>query len=223
MPRLTCPPSYYAVSEAVDANQVSAIIPLAVLQSVRTIDQQGPELGAEYEDGIGPKRLGKSPTVTAQIERYRQLAVRNTAVEAEEVLQLFRLVGRRSDAGLAFSQGGRLAARHALEQISGAAKVVRKMVPARVGQRIGLRWAARVTKRVFGAVMELDPEQGIVFEAGPNTTVLTPDGVGCSFYSAALAEMLRSVTHFEGAVLHDICMAHGDDRCRWHTGSQPGW
>lgn len=205
-----------------DAKQVNAIIPLAVLQAVRTIDQQGPEPGAEYQEDIGPKRLGKSPTVTAQIERYRQLALRNNSVEVEEVVQLFRLVGRRPDAGLAFSQGGRLAARHALEQISGAAKLARRMAPARAGQRIGLRWAARLTQRVFDAVMELDPERGIVFEARPQTTVVTPAGVGCSFYSAALAEMLRSMTGFEGAVLHDVCLARGDDCCRWHTGLQQG-
>jgi len=207
----------------VDAKHVNAIIPLAVLQAVRTIDQSVPDHSAEYQREFTPKRLGMSPTVTAQIERYRQLALRGDEVDDEEVVQLFRLVGRRADAGLAFSQGGRLAARHALQQIPGAVRLAHKMAPPGTRRRIGLHSATRLTERVFAAAMSVDPEQGVVVEARPTTTVVTPAGVGCSFYSAALAEMLRSVTDFEGAMLHDVCMARGDDRCRWHTGTGRGW
>jgi len=207
----------------VDAKHINAIIPLAVLQAVRAIDQRGPERSAECQDEFTPKRLGMSPTVTAQIERYRQLALRRDAVESDEVVQLFRLVGRRADAGLAFSQGGRLAARHALQQLPGAVKLAHKVAPSGAKRRIGLRSATRLTERVFGAAMSLDPEQGVVVEAHPPTTVVTPAGVGCSFYSAALAEMLRSVADFEGAMLHDVCVARGDDRCRWHSGTKQGW
>ncbi|UCG86784.1 MAG: hypothetical protein JSW71_23295 [Gemmatimonadota bacterium] len=206
-----------------DAKHISAIIPLAVLQAVRAIDQRGQERSAEYQEEFTLKRLGMSPTVTAQIERYRQLALRKDEVELEEVEQLFRLVGRRSDAGLAFSQGGRLAARHALQRIPGAVKLAHKVAPFRARQRIGLRSATRLAASVFGAAMSLHPEQGVVVEAHPTTTVVTPGGVGCSFYSAALAEMLRTVMDFEGAMLHDVCVTRGDDCCRWHTGSKQGW
>ncbi|UCD23694.1 MAG: hypothetical protein JSW51_11750 [Gemmatimonadota bacterium] len=203
--------------------QVSAIIPLAVLQAVRTLDQQGPERMVQYHDEVAPKRLGMNPTVTAQIERYRQLAQRNGVVDADEVVQLFRLVGRRGDANLAFSQGGRLAAQHALQQTPAPLKIASKMAPGPVKRRMGLRSATRLAASVFGSTVTVDEQDGVVAVAQPATTEATPDGASCSFYGSALAEILRSTTNFDGALLHETCMTRGGDCCRWHTGNNQGW
>ena len=205
-----------------EPTQTSAIVPLAVLQAVRTIDQQGPERILQFNEDLVPKRLGMNPTVMAQIERYRALALRNDVVGLEEVVQLFRLVGRRADAGLAFSQGGRLAARHALHQMPAAVRIAHKIGPQRVRHRLGLSAATRLAAKVFGATMSFEGEDGVVVVAHPVTTEATPEGVGCSFYAAAMAELLRSLTNFDGAMLHDVCMARGDECCRWHTGYNQG-
>ena len=44
------------------------------------------------------------------------------------------------------------------------------------------------------------------------------DGVICGFFGAALAEVLRSYTEFDGALEHSSCRARGDDECRWESG-----
>ena len=82
--------------------------------------------------------------------------------------------------------------------------------------------SAILIAKVFGATMSFEGEDGVVVVAHPVTTEATPEGVGCSFYAAAMAELLRSLTNFDGAMLHDVCMARGDECCRWHTGYNQG-
>src|SRR4051794_41302665 len=59
------------------------------------------------------RRLGLSPTVAAQIQRYRGAAERDGSVELDEAVSVLRLVGRRPDAALVFADAGRRAARYA--------------------------------------------------------------------------------------------------------------
>jgi predicted hydrocarbon binding protein len=44
-----------------------------------------------------------------------------------------------------------------------------------------------------------------------------PDGSACSFYGAAYGELLRRLTGFEGAMLHERCRARGNDACVWRS------
>jgi hypothetical protein len=177
----------------------------------------------EFHDEFAPKRLGMNPTITAQIERYRQLAQRGGSVEVDEVVQLFRLVGRRSDAGLAFTQGGRLAAQHALQQTPASIKVAHKMALGPVKRRVGLKSATRLAATVFEAELTFNEDDSLLAVAHHATAEATPDGASCGFYGSALAEILRSMTDFDGALLHETCVTRGDDCCRWHTGNNPGW
>jgi len=50
-----------------------------------------------------------------------------------------------------------------------------------------------------------------------------PDGQACSFYGAALAETLRVLTGFEGAMVHMGCRGRGDDTCRWQAAAVEGY
>jgi hypothetical protein len=101
-------------------------------------------------------------------------------------------------------------------------RIAHKVAPERVRQRIGLAAATRLAARVFGATLLPDSRDGVAATAHPAATQATPEGVGCSFYGAALAELLRALTDFDGAMLHDSCMARGDECCRWHTGYNQG-
>src|SRR5437867_3156021 len=67
----------------------------------------------ELAEEIVVRRLGLSPTVAAQIQRYRQAAERGGAVELDETVSVLRLIGRRVDAHLVFADAGRRAARYA--------------------------------------------------------------------------------------------------------------
>jgi hypothetical protein len=51
--------------------------------------------------------------------------------------------------------------------------------------------------------------------AEPLSIVAMPDGGACAFYGAAYGELLRLLTGFEGAMLHDRCRSRGDDACVW--------
>jgi len=205
-----------------DATRINAIIPLAVLQSVRSLDQQGPGRAPHYPEDLAPKRLGMNPTVMAQIERYGKLAHKGGLVDIGEVGQLFRLVGRRSDAGLVFNQGGRWAARRALSRISTTTRLAHKVAPARMQNRIGVAIMRRLAGRVFGITVSLDETCGIVATANPEWAEVTLDGTSCGFYGAALAELLRELTEFDGAMIHVACSARGDGGCRWQTGNNDG-
>ena len=49
----------------------------------------------------------------------------------------------------------------------------------------------------------------------PLSIVAVPDGAACAFYGAAYGELLRLLTHFEGAMLHEQCRSRGAEACVW--------
>jgi hypothetical protein len=51
----------------------------------------------------------------------------------------------------------------------------------------------------------------------PLSILALPDGAACAFYGAAYGELLRGLTAFEGAMLHEHCCSRGDDACVWRT------
>ena len=115
------------ISTSMDVNPaqpVHAIIPLAVLETMRHLDAPAPEAPTEYQAELSTKRLGTSGTVAAQIERFEALARRNARVDAGEVAGLLRLAGRRGDASLVFANAGRRAAQHAATRASRVGRLV---------------------------------------------------------------------------------------------------
>jgi hypothetical protein len=44
-----------------------------------------------------------------------------------------------------------------------------------------------------------------------------PTGEACVFYGAVYQELLRGLTGFEGALIHERCRATGGDACVWRT------
>ena len=76
----------------------AALIPLSLLEALRNLDTPVEDGMEELAEEIAVRRLGLSPTVAAQIQRYRQAAERGGVVDTDEVLSVLRLVGRRPDA-----------------------------------------------------------------------------------------------------------------------------
>ena len=153
------------------------------------------------------RRLGLSPTVAAQIQRYRQAAEREGRVYLDEAVSVLRLVGRRPDAALVFADGGRRAARY-------AARGRRAPRPG-LARRMAQRAAAGIARRVFGGELRPGPEGSEVRMAEPLSVLALPDGAACAFYGAAYGELLRLLTAFEGAMLHERCRSRADDACVW--------
>src|SRR5882762_3897751 len=99
---------------------VHAAVPLTILEAIQLLDAPVEDGLNEFHRELAVKRLGMSETVAAQIERYRRLADRARRVEVDEVAALFRLVGRRSDAGMVFDNAGRRPGSRAMEAVSGS-------------------------------------------------------------------------------------------------------
>jgi hypothetical protein len=108
---------------------VAALIPLSLLEALRNLDTPVEDGMDELAEEIVVRRLGLSPTVAAQIQRYRQTAERGGAVDLDEVLSVIRLVGRRPDAPLVFADAGRRAARYAARTQGRSSRILARMVP----------------------------------------------------------------------------------------------
>ena len=65
-------------------SSVAALIPLSLLEAIRNLDTPVEDGLDELAEEIVVRRLGLSPTVAAQIQRYRQTAERGGTVELDE-------------------------------------------------------------------------------------------------------------------------------------------
>ena len=190
------------------------IIPLALLESIRRIDLPARDGLEEFHKELAVKRLGMSQTVAQQIERFQRLAARGARVDATEVEQLLRLIGRRVDADLVFNEAGRRAGNLAVQRIFGLTRAVVRAIPGSAG---AIAVGRRATRYVFD--MELSRSGGL--PAAELTETLnvqaTPSGASCAFFGSAVAEILRRLTNFDGAMLHVDCRAKGGAICRWRA------
>jgi hypothetical protein len=203
-----------------DLLTVHAIIPLSLLEAIRNLDTPVEDGLEELAGEMVAKRLGLSPTVSAQIARYEEMARKDGMVSDDEALSVFRLVDRRPDAGLVFADAGRRAARHGLKA---GRFPVRTLIPGAgfVSRAVGRRAAARVARRIFGGELNM---KGPLAEGTVGSSLsgkVATAGKGCAFYGAAFGELLRHQVGFEGAMAHERCRARGDAQCLWrgtHTG-----
>ena len=140
------------------------------------------------------RRLGLSPTVAAQIQRYRQAADKRTGIELDEVVSVLRLVGRRPDAPLVFADAGRRAARYAARSKARPARTLARMSPSRVSARAS-RWAPRRGWRARSSAgsCRRRSQGSEVSMPDPLSILALPDGAACAFYGSAYGELLRSL------------------------------
>jgi hypothetical protein len=196
---------------------IPALIPLSLLEAIRNLDTPVEDGLDELAEEIVARRLGLSPTVAAQIQRYRQAADKGGAVDQDETISVFRLVGRRPDAALVFADAGRRAARYAVRSRGRSSQTLSRMSPEPLARRLGLRSISRLVPTLFnGEVKEANGAVEIQMQAPLSITAL-PQGEACAFYGAAYQELLRALTGFEGALLHTACCSQGQNHCQWRT------
>ena len=196
---------------------VAALIPLSLLEALRNLDTPVEDGLDELAEEIVVRRLGLSPTVAAQIQRYRQTADRGGTVDLDEVLSVIRLVGRRPDAPLVFADAGRRAARYTARNWGRSSRTLARISPKGVGRRITLRGVARLVRTIFEGELNSRPPVVEFKMAAPLSIVALPGGEACLFYGSAYLELLRGLTGFEGALLHESCRSRGDGACFWRT------
>ena len=196
---------------------VPALIPLSLLEALRNLDTPVEDGLDELAEEIVVRRLGLSPTVAAQIQRYRQAVERGGSVELDETISVLRLVGRRVDAALVFADAGRRAARYAARGRGGSSQTLLKLSPQKVARRLALRSAARVSRAIFGGELRPRPQDLEVRMQASLSIEALPTGEACVFYGAVYQELLRALTGFEGALIHERCRARGEEVCVWRT------
>ena len=204
------------------APTIPALVPLSLLEALRNLDTPLEDGLPELSPEVVAKRLGLSGTVAAQIERYQEGMEREEPVTRAEALGVFRLVGRRPDAALAFADAGRRAARHAARG-AGSAHALVRVAPAGFTRTLGLRAARKVAAKRFEADLRA---AGAVIEAriaSPLSIEAVPDGGACSYFGALFAELLRCLGGFEGAMTHDRCRARDDQLCTWRWAESEGY
>jgi hypothetical protein len=204
-----------------DRSEAHSILPLAVLEAMRHLDSPSDEEVAEYVDELLKKRLGVSDTVAAQIGRYEAVARRDQGIAAAEVEQVLRLAGRRTDAALVFADGGRRAAHRALRRLAWVTRWGARYLPRLVRRAIGFAAARRAAVEVFGARLTREDGATVALIEAPLAVRATPDGAACGFFAAGLAELLRELLDFEGAMAHVRCRTRGDAVCEWRSTSTP--
>jgi hypothetical protein len=202
---------------------VPAILPLSLLEAVQNIDTPADDGLGALEHELASKRLGLSPTVAAQVKRYRERAEGDSPLDYDEALAVFRLVGRRPDAELVYADAGRRAARWTARQQGAATRSFGRAVPGRFGLALRLGAAGGLARRWLLA----DLRRADVLARCEMTVSLPlearPDGAGCQFYTAALGELLRLVGQVEGAMVHEACRGRGDARCIWRAARAEGY
>jgi hypothetical protein len=196
---------------------VPALIPLSLLEAIRNLDTPVEDGLDELAEEIVVRRLGLSPTVAAQIQRYKQTLERDGSVDADEVISVLRLVGRRPDAQLVFADAGRRAARYATRVHARPAWTLSRVTAGGLTRRLAQRSASHLARRAFDGDLRPAPDGVQVRMAEPLSFRALPDGAACDFYGAAYGELLRRLTGFEGAMLHQRCKAQGQEACVWQS------
>lgn len=196
---------------------------MSVLEALRNLDTPVEDGLEELAGEIVSKRLGLSATVAAQITRYQDQVRRGEPVSVDEAVSVFRLAGRRPDAALVFADAGRRAARYAVRSAPVLARSASRLLPGGLGRSVGAGAAARAARRYLGLELDVTDGGAVADAAKPLSVLALPDGSGCGFYGSALAELLRLLTGFEGAMVHEQCRGQGAERCRWRATAVGGY
>jgi len=200
-----------------------AILPLSLLEALRNLDTPVDDGLDEVAGEVVAKRFGLSSTVAAQIRRYQDAHRRGMSVPRDDAVAVFRLVGRRPDAPLVYADAGRRAARYAARDTWLPARALAGAAPRFLRGAVGGKVAAAAARRVLGAHLTVHGRAAEAEIAEPLSLRAVEDGRACSFYGAALAELLRILAGFEGAMIHVRCRGRGEDSCRWQAAAAEGY
>lgn len=195
---------------------VDPLLPLALLDAVRTVDLPD-ELETEFVEELRTKRFGLSDTVLAQIRRYNEAVKRGLRPTAEEATGIARLIGRRPDAEAVFREAGRGLARQTYVRIAGLTRRMLLVLPTLFARPLALRQIRRVAARYLGgdvrrvgATIHLEVRDSITRDTAPKLA-------GCSFYEAVLRELMLQLVDGVGAVEHVRCASRGEGTCEWRA------
>ena len=196
---------------------VDALLPLSLLEAVRSVDAPQDDQEAELVPELRNKRLGLSETVYAQIRRYSAAAKKKERTPQDEAVALARLIGRRSDASEVFESAGRILARESLATTSPMTQQIILVLPSILARPLALRQARRIATRFLngtmtrvGSALVLEVPVSVTLDSAPNER-------GCAYYESVLRELVRLLVGGTGAVEHVRCTSRGEGTCEWRA------
>lgn len=196
--------------------KVTALLPLALLESIRQHDRPREMLEDEDLSESLPRRLGLTSVVESQIYRYEQARKRGNRVPGEEVQDLLRLVLRRPDAEAILLEAGRVVARRHYARAPAVVVATRRILPRRLAAAAARRAARQVVRRIAVAG---EPDL-----SGPPLTLRLPHAItvpaegpetACALVTGLLEELATLYTGARPAVRHQQCAGHGHPVCEW--------
>ncbi|HET7458982.1 MAG TPA: hypothetical protein VFJ74_15145 [Gemmatimonadaceae bacterium] len=199
------------------AATVDALLPLSLLEAVRTVDTPEGDLETEYVPELRNKRLGLSDTVYSQIRRYTDAVRRKQRTALDDAVALARLIGRRGDAEAVFRAAGRHLANEAYETISASRRNLMRALPSIIARPLALRQAKRICARYFDGHLSRVGSSLILDVPSAVTVDTAPRDAGCAYYEAGLRELVRLLIGGSGGVEHVRCAGRGEGTCQWRV------
>jgi predicted hydrocarbon binding protein len=197
---------------------VNAIVPLSLLEAVRSVDiPEGEDVDVEYVQEHRNKRLGLSDTVIAQIRRYKDAMKRNQPIAIHEASGIARLIGRRPDAESIFTRAGTIVANRIYQLISATRRQIIHLLPGFLARPLAFRQVKRAGEKYLGASVRRVGASIVVGVKESVTFESAPKGIGCLYYESALREMLRLLVNGGGMIDHVHCREKGEDICEWRA------
>jgi len=201
------------------SDTVDPLVPLVLLEAVRSVDLPDGDLEAEFVEELRTKRFGLSDTVRAQMRRYNEAVKRGVRVSHEEAVGIAKLIGRRPDAEAVYREAGRLLARQTYTRIPSASRRLIRVLPAVFGRPLALSHVRRISRRILSGqsrrvgasvLLEVLPAASVTYQAAPRN-------VGCSFHEGMLRELMQLLMGGVGAVDHVRCSSRGESTCEWRA------
>ncbi len=196
---------------------VDPLVPLVLLEAVRSVDMPVGELEAEFVDELRTKRLGLSDTVLAQIRRYNEAVRRGHRLPFEEAAGIAKLIGRRPDAEAVFREAGRVLARQTYARITAPSRALIRSLPTMIARPIALGHVRRIGTRFLGGSLRRVGATILLEVPNSPTREAAPRQAGCAFYEAILRELMQLLVGGVGAVEHVRCASRGEGTCEWRA------
>jgi hypothetical protein len=196
-------------------------IALALLNALRAVDTPDETLEDEAFHRSLPRRLGLSDVIGTQMRRYAEMSDRGGALEASELQDLLRLIGRRPDARQVYDLAGRRLATDHLQGRFAVLRMARRVYPERLRRRLLLRCMARAARALSpGAAVSRSRQPLSLSIEGGILAGADDSGAACEVLTGAATVCAQHLWHGVG-VSHSACQGRGDERCVWAVSFQP--
>ena len=203
------------------SDTLDPLLPLSLLEAVRTVDLPEGNLEAEFVAELRNKRFGLSDTVHAQIKRFTEAVRRRQQQPFDEATGIARLIGRRPDAEAVFREAGRSMARQSYRTISPLIRKLTRVLPALLSRPIALRHVRRISGRYMGGTIRRVGSMILLVVPKSVTLDSAPRHGGCAYYESALRELMQLLVGGVGAVEHVKCAGRGEGSCEWRAEWRP--